>query len=250
MLCVLLVSTTAVTNVVAAKQVPTTVGPQARSFGGQIANYFLRISNTVLRSLGIHLPPGATIYTGTIQRAYSSYPDYTLTYSDAYGTFTVYLPANQITGGTLPNPIPNPVAVDYVYNIDEYHYTLSFSYDGVAYSAHYTTTPPHNPYLSGDAHHCNIVLGDKYKGTVNIWQYDEASGTWWYHPADNVLVHVYVKDCDPPCGTGGILDLGTTHTGTDGKWSMTTGQTYSGSGYVWFSLDGYAPVKVNIGGCS
>ena len=68
MLCVVLVSATAVTNVVAAKQVPTTVAPQAHSLGEQIANYFLRISNVVLRSLGIQLPPGATVYPGTLQR--------------------------------------------------------------------------------------------------------------------------------------------------------------------------------------
>jgi len=98
--------------------------------------------------------PGATVFSGTIQRAYTTYPCYTLTYTDAYQTYTVYLPANEITpaasGAALPNPIANPVALDYVGPIDNYHYTLSFRYQGVMYTAKwYTACPQKSPYIGG-----------------------------------------------------------------------------------------------------
>lgn len=190
--------------------------------------------------------PGGTVYPGTIQRAYSSYPCYTLTYSDASSSYTVYLPANEITyeegGIPLPNPIPNPVAVDYVGPIDYYHYTLDFRYQGVIYSAPWNTAcPQKNPYIWGDANHCNIPFEDKYFGTVYIYSWDLAKNDWVKTPAEGVLVTIYARDCDPPCGTGEIFEVGTTHSDSDGKWHKTTGQTYSGEGYVTYSLAGYPP---------
>ncbi len=190
--------------------------------------------------------PGGTIYPGTIQRAYSSYPCYTLTYSDASSSYTVFLPANEITyeegGYPLPNPIPNPVALDYVGPIDYYHYTLDFRYQGVIYSAHwYTSCPQKNPYIWGDANHCNIPFEDKYFGTVYIYSWDLAKNDWVKTPAEGVLVTIYARDCDPPCGTGEIFEVGSTHSDADGKWHKTTGQTYSGEGYVTYNLAGYPP---------
>jgi len=187
---------------------------------------------------------GATIYPGTIQRAYPTYPCYTLAYSDAFQTYTVYLPANEITyaegGSPLPNPIPNPVAVDYVGPIDNYHYTLDFRYQGVSYTAPWSTScPQKNPYVWGDANHCNIPFEDRYFGTVYIYSWDIAKNDWAKTPAAGVLVTIYARDCDPPCGTGEIFEVGTATTASDGYWRKTTGQTYSGEGYVTYSLAGY-----------
>jgi len=90
--------------------------------------------------------PGATVYPGTIQRASGAFC-YILTYSDANQTFTVYLPANEITyaegGYPLPNTIPDPVPLDYVGPIDSYHYTLNFRYQGVYYTATWYTSCPY-----------------------------------------------------------------------------------------------------------
>ena len=150
---------------------------------------------------------GATkVYTATIQHAYSSEPCYTLVYTDTGGTFTIYLPADQITfaegGHALPSVISTPGAVDYAV-IDEYHYTLDFRYQGVYYSAKWATTcPVRSPYIGGDANHCNLPLMDKFFGTVYIYSFD-AAGNQIKTPAQGVLVRVYVRDCDPPCGTGG-----------------------------------------------
>ncbi len=195
--------------------------------------------------------PGATVYPGTIQRAYSSYPCYTLTYTDAYQTYTVYLPATEITyaagGNPLPNPIPNPVAVDYVGPIDSYHYTLNFMYQGVSYSAHfYTSCPQKNPYIWGDANHCNIPFEDRYFGTVYIYSWDLTKNDWVKTPAQGVLVTVYAKDCDPPCGTGEIREVASVHTDSDGYWGKTTGQTYDGEGYATYSLAGYPPAQDDL----
>ena len=195
--------------------------------------------------------PGAKVYTGTIQRAYSSYPCYTLTYSDSYQNYVVYLPADEITpavsGNALPNPIPNPVALDYVGPIDYYHYTLDFRYQGVTYSAHwYTSCPQKNPYIWGDANHCNIPLEDRYFGTVYIYSWDTAKDDWTKTPAEGVLVTIYAKDCDPPCGTGEIREVGSTHTNSDGYWRKTTGQTYDGEGYATYYLAGYPPAQDDL----
>jgi hypothetical protein len=195
--------------------------------------------------------PGATVYSGTIQRAYSSYPCYTLTYTDSYQTYTVYLPANEITyaegGSALPNPIPNPVAVDYVGPIDSYHYTLDFRYQGTYYSAHwYTSCPQKNPYIWGDANHCNIPLEDKYFGTVYIYTWDTGKNDYVKTPAQGVLVTVYARDCDPPCGTGEIFEVASVYTNADGYWHKTTGQTYSGEGYATYSLAGYPPAQDDL----
>ena len=195
--------------------------------------------------------PGATVYTGTIQRAYSSYPCYTLTYSDSYQNYVVYLPADEITpaagGNALPNPIPNPVALDYVGPIDTYHYTLDFRYQGVTYSAHwYTSCPQKNPYIAGDANHCNIPFEDRYFGTVYIYSWNTATNQWVKTPAEGVLVTIYAKDCDPPCGTGEIREVGSTHTNSDGYWRKTTGQTYDGKGYATYSLAGYPPAQDDL----
>jgi len=189
---------------------------------------------------------GATVYPGTIQRAYSSYPCYTLTYSDAYQTYPVFLPANEITfsegGSALPNPIPNPVAVDYVGPIDTYHYTLDFRYQGTYYSSKWDTScPQKNPYVWGDANHCNIPFADKYFGTVYIYSWDLAKNDWVKAPAPGVLVTIYAKDCDPPCGSGEVREVGTATSDADGYWHKTTGQTYDGEGYVTYSLAGYPP---------
>lgn len=248
MLCVVLVSATAVTNVVAAKQVPTTVAPQAHSLGEHFANYFLRISNVVLRSLGIQLPPGATVYPGTIQRINSFYPDYTLTYTDASNQkVTVYVDPASITGGTLPSVIPNPVALDYVYNIDTYHYTLSFSYQGVTYSAHWATTT-HAPYLSSSAKHCLSMQYqmqyDKIYGTVYINSWNTTKNAYVQTPAGGVAIAVYV--IENTWGNGPYSLWGTTTSGSDGRFSVShvTSDAYWGSGYVTYNLAGYPPITV------
>lgn len=89
--------------------------------------------------------PGATVYPGTIQRTSGSFC-YVLTYTDASQTYTLYLPANGITytegGSPLPNTIPDPVAVDYV-SIDYSHFTLNFRYQGVYYTAKWSTSCPY-----------------------------------------------------------------------------------------------------------
>jgi len=84
--------------------------------------------------------------TGTIQRVAGEYC-YALTYSDAYGAYTVYLPFDAITyaegGHDLPNVIAEPVAVDY---IKIYSSTmLMFGYQGVYYTADYSSSCPYTP---------------------------------------------------------------------------------------------------------
>jgi len=65
-------------------------------------------------------------------------------------------------------------------------------------------------------------------------------------PAPNVLVTIFARDCGGDCGTGEIFEVGTTHTDSDGKWSKTTGQTWSGEGYATYSLAGYPPAQDTI----
>jgi len=83
---------------------------------------------------------------GTIQRVAGEYC-YALTYSDAYGAYTVYLPFDAITyaegGHDLPGVIAQPAAVDYV---KIYSSTmLMFGYQGVYYTADYSSSCPYTP---------------------------------------------------------------------------------------------------------
>src|SRR5512139_1627810 len=156
--------------------------------------------------------PGATVYSGTIQRAYPTYPCYTLTYTDASQTHTVYLPANEITNveagmPALPNTIPNPVAVDYVGPVDYNQYTLDFRYQGVYYRAKWATTcPVKSPYIGGDANHCSPPLHDTFFGTVYIYSYD-AAGNEVKTPAPGVVVTVYIYEWGTQ-GEGLIMHYG------------------------------------------
>jgi hypothetical protein len=186
---------------------------------------------------------GATIYSGTIRREYSTYPCYTLTYSTSAGPQTVYLPAGEITPA-LPNPIPNPVAVDYVGPIDDYHYTLDFRYQGVNYSASWCPScPVKNPYIAGDANHCNPPLTDVFFAHVYIYSYD-AAGTVVKTPAAGVEVHVYVHECGGDCGDGHLYKAGSTHTDANGKWSMSFPFAPQGhDGYATYYLAGYPPAE-------
>jgi hypothetical protein len=193
--------------------------------------------------------PGATIYSGTIQRAYPAYPCYTLTYTDASQTHTVFLPADGITNieagmPALPTTIPNPVAVDYVGPVDYNQYTLDFRYQGVYYHAKWSTTMK-NPYIAGDANRCNPPLTDVYYGTVYIYSYD-AAGNEIKTPAEGVCVHlfIYVWGSD---GDDFVFDYGTVNTDAKGKWSKTfTMNTLGHKGYVTYGLYGYPPAQDDI----
>ncbi|MGZ4892127.1 MAG: hypothetical protein ACXV2B_07715 [Halobacteriota archaeon] len=124
----------------------------------------------------------ATVYPGTLQRT-AGEPCYTLTFTDAYGTNTVKLPADQITyatgGHALPSVIATPVAVDYVYDITSVTYTLSFSYQGVPYTAHWYTSCPYEtivPKLTGT--YKPIFVHDSSQNW-NEWKwYVQGSLTW------------------------------------------------------------------------
>ena len=195
--------------------------------------------------------PGATVYSGTIQRAYTTTPCYTLTYTDASQTHTVYLPANNITTieagmPALPNTIPNPVAVDYVGPIDYNTYTLDFRYQGVYYHAKWATTcPVKSPYIGGDANHCNPPLHDTFFGTVYLTTYD-AAGNEVKTPAPGVVVHVYVYMWGTE-GDEGVFHYGPTTTDSKGKWSMTFDVIiYGSAGYATYSLPGYPPGQDDI----
>jgi len=216
MLCVVIVSAATLTSVVAAKQAPTTVAPQARSLGDHIANflrisnyYILKILNMVLRSLGIQLPPGATIYPGTLQRINSDDRDYDLVYTDASGQkVTIYLDPSSISPNTLPSVIPTPVALDYVYNIDGYHYTVSFVYQGVTYSAHWTPATL-NPYLTYEAHYKGDFFTDFIFGTVWLNTWDEAQHKTVQTGAEGVSAQVWWQD--PPTQRWELFDTGSTN---------------------------------------
>jgi hypothetical protein len=194
------------------------------------------------------------VYTATIQHAYSTEPCYTLVYTDTAGTFTIYLPADQITfaegGHALPSVISTPGAVDYVV-IDEYHYTLDFRYQGVYYSAKWATTcPVKSPYIAGDANHCNPPFTDVFFGHVYIYSFDEA-GNEVKTPAAGVQVRVFVYDCDPPCGTGELYELGSDSSGVltdaNGKWSWSFPFAPQGhDGYATYYLAGYPVAQDDI----
>jgi len=77
----------------------------------------------------------------------------------------------------LPNSIPDPVAVDYVGPIDNYHYTLDFRYQGVSYSAPwYTSCVAPVPTLKGT--YKPIKVYDDYVRAYEYKWYANAELTW------------------------------------------------------------------------
>jgi hypothetical protein len=108
---------------------------------------------------------------------------------------TVYLDPSSITPNTLPSVIPTPVALDYVNNIDTYHYTLSFSYQGVTYSANWAPTTL-NPYLTYEAHYKGGFFTDFIFGKVWLNTWDAAQHKTVQTGADGVFVQAWWQD--PP----------------------------------------------------
>ena len=95
---------------------------------------------------GFGVGASSAITGGTIQRAAGEYC-YALIYSDAFGDYTVYLPFDAITyaegGHDLPKVIAEPAPVDYV---KIYSSTLLiFGYQGVYYTADYSSSCPYTP---------------------------------------------------------------------------------------------------------
>jgi hypothetical protein len=88
----------------------------------------------------------SSVMTGTIQRVAGEYC-YALTYSDAYGDYTVYFPFDGITyaegSPALPAVIAEPVAVDYVKTYSST--VLFFGYQGVYYTAEWRSSCPYSP---------------------------------------------------------------------------------------------------------
>ncbi len=128
------------------------------------------------------------LYPGTIQRISTlTQPCYTLTYSDPYQTYTVYLPPAEITyeagGRPLPGVISSPAALDYVTIDSAVTYTLSFRYQGTYYTAHYYgTCPQETP---------DYIYELKYYST-----YSPQNGLWVggnftaLNPATGEVIHV------------------------------------------------------------
>lgn len=120
------------------------------------------------------------VYPGTIQRT-AGEPCYTLTFTDAYGTFTSKLPADKITyaegGHALPSVIDTPVAVDFVYDVTSF--ALSFRYQDVYYTSPRYTSCPYDtivPKLTGTYHPIRVY--DSYDHEYEWKWYVQSSLSW------------------------------------------------------------------------
>ncbi|MGZ4892258.1 MAG: hypothetical protein ACXV2B_08410 [Halobacteriota archaeon] len=182
----------------------------------------------------------ATVFSGTLQRPTTYYPHYTLTYTDNAGQkFSIYLDPNSVTGTpALPSTFLNPVALDYVYNIDGYHYTVQFVYQGVTYSAKWVTTT-HNPYLSSNAEYNRLAIEDEVFGHVYLNWWDTTKNQWQKSDAAGVLARVSYYDINGKQYYGSH----TTHSG--GKWCVW-GQIVNPPSYVVdLSLTGYPSLHID-----
>ncbi len=161
---------------------------------------------------------GATVFSGTLQRANSYYPDYTLVYTDSSGQkFTIYLPPNTITGGTLPSLIASPVTLDYVYNLNTVLNTVQFVYQGVTYSAHFAATS-HTPYLSSEAKY-NVFafyFGDQIVGHVYLNYWDAAQNKYVRTGAAGAAVDISVHE-----ESGAVEHWWSGTTNSEGKFCHT-----------------------------
>ena len=115
----------------------------------------------------------SSVMMGTIQRAAGEYC-YNITFSDAYGDYTVYLPFDAITysegGQALPTVIAEPVPVDYV---KIYSSTvLYFGYQGVYYTADFYSSPPYIPPVPD-------VCGS-YSPPYSVWSDDMKLNEWYW----------------------------------------------------------------------
>jgi hypothetical protein len=154
-----------------------------------------------------------SVLPGTIQRVAGEFC-YTLRYTDASQTFTVYLPANEMTfgegGQALPRVIPEPVPVDYVKTYSST--TLYFGYQGVSYTAKYYASPPYTPPV--------ITVTGSYS-PYRVWNNDIKVYDWYWNLHS---VNTYDASHLPP---GVVLQRVTwwiTGTLEDGRTTMRVNQ--------------------------
>lgn len=115
----------------------------------------------------------SSVLPGTIQRAAGEFC-YTLRYTDAYQTFTAYLPAHEVTCGegfpALPRVIAEPVPVDYVKPYSST--TLYFGYGGVYYTAAWYASCPYTPPV--------ITVTGSYS-PYRVWNNDIKVYDWYWN---------------------------------------------------------------------